>query len=1392
MILQVKNRRPKPLDIFISENPFDPFDRKHITVPYRKQRLSTITKKFLPEFPRKLIRLNGTIMTDEDIGDKRTVPGDEIIIVPVPEFGIGAAIAGVATWFATSLGFTSVSAMLWTSFVYMGLSIGAGYLVRSLSDKPSEFEALDIKPTYSWSPHTLQRQGLEIQRIYGLLRRYGNIVTSWTDITNFKEEIKCEIAFGTGPCDGIVAGTLEIQDQDSSEFGASITTYERKGTLDQTAIRSSTKLPFHVNQQVISGTPLTWTTPHDDFDEIEVTFYWQGYYIRKNGKHATVTIGIKVEFSEKDQGSWNTLIDTTYTAKATQQKATVITSGSYTGGSPVTINKGTRYDIRISTTSTGEQATNSSNQFGVVNINEVISVGFKHPMIAKIGIDGIAGEKLNGALQVSCEHKGRVINVWNGSSWTIQYSTNPAWVIWDLITRPLIGGDGGGTPYYIIRYDGLNPELMMQFLTNYYLAAQWYDTSVPDGSGGNESRFSFNGDFEVESNVWDCVKKVCRMCRSDVVPSGLGYDLLVEKQWTGGYTQLFSAANIEPGSFRQDWLPIEDRAVELSMTYKDKDDGYEMKPISYHLDSMGKVSKTASLGGFGLTSTGMSWRLLVFELEKNARILSVVTFDAKVDAIVSKRGDVINVVPPWYGSGKILSVPDNNQIQIDNTQHDTSSNTILIRVTDSTGDDSVEQHVISNINGDIVTVEGTFTNQPKRGDKYAFGPTDEVTKPYRIVAITQSGDFTHQIIAAEYHDELYRKDGTTPTIPIAGLLSQSASRFWSPGFNLSQYYLQQVGTQAVEYVLDAPLTTNLKWSNDTPSGGSIEWSATDGTTPILLDVAGTTHEITPGNTSNQFVYWDSASPTIFQSTNSLATATAGGRWIMAYNESGTAHAAFAQKVIHGSIIQAGTITATQITVTGLDSSGDLDLTAIGVGDLDDIGDGTSFVKMSTGEQTKLTGIESGADVTVDHLSEAVYYGATPPSHVQGRLWYNTTNGSYANYTLFRSTGAAWETVSDTTSQHASELVFYGATPPTHRQGRLWYNTTNGSYANYTLFRSTGAAWEVVGDVTAQHQADVQLANVTGDLDDIDNGAVYVKFSTTEQTKLTGVETGADVTSDHLNEIIYRGATPPSHVVGRMWYNTTNVSYAMYTLLRSTGAAWEIVGDYTAQHQADIALANVTGDLDDIDNGTTYAKMLASWRHTSDTTRIDGGKIWTNTVVASAINVANLAAINANLGTVTAGDVSACTLNVATADIVDLNVTNIKIADDATGYSNEEFTATSSSLTISSWITAENMTVTTDGNSIRVTGTFELKNNGVGADTVDVGMRIKEGTNVIYTRWWYGESMAGSEVRPYSITTNFSKGSSGSQAFTIEVQRTNCVNSYNQQNRTIATWESRGK
>lgn len=83
-----------------------------------------------------------------------------------------------------------------------------------------------------------------------------------------------------------------------------------------------------------------------------------------------------------------------------------------------------------------------------------------------------------------------------------------------------------------------------------------------------------------------------------------------------------------------------------------------------------------------------------------------------------------------------------------------------------------------------------------------------------------------------------------------------------------------------------------------------------------------------------------------------------------------------------------------------------------------------------------------------------------------------------------------------------------------------------------------------------------------------------------------------------------------------------------------------LGTLAAKNAVDLATGDVTNkSLAYVDSAqNTKLNTVGGWAHASDTTKIDGGDIYTGSVTAAKITVTNLAALSADLGAVTAGSI----------------------------------------------------------------------------------------------------------------------------------------------------------
>lgn len=812
----IKDSKQKTkIKVIAVRHPVDNAEREIHTIPYRRQKLSTLCRKYMPDNEELVIHVNQNKLTQDEQKTYRLKPGDEVIMVPALRggfvAGIGAIIGMVATAAAGGYGAG------WWIAANVAISVGTGYLISMLGPKPKspKLDGLFQSQSFSFDPHTVQKQGLVISRGYGRVKHYGNIIQACTVASGETETLYMILGLSEGPVEGIVAGSIRINEQPIGNFD-NVVTYERRGTLNQTAISNQVKPEYRPQRKVTKdGGAETWTTPDNDYDDLEITLEYRLAYLNDSGGYSSSSMGVKIEISEAGLGSWSTLVNTTISnSSSTPQKTTYVASGTYDGGSAVTITDGKRYDIKVTKT-TSDLGSRYLDDLKISAVREVIDIAFTRPGLSQLGVEVLATDQLSGSINASCIQQERVVNVFNGSSWSILYSTNPAWVIWDLMTQPVISGDGAGPSYNIERYDGVDPSRLTPYLNEFYLAAEWFDQMVPDGEGGTEKekRIEFNGQFDKGTNTWDAVSEVCRMARCEIVPVGRNYKIIVDKAWTDDPVQLFSAGNIKPGTFKRAYLDLDERASVIEGWFLDAEQDYSRdEPVVLHMPEI-NTTNTISLKKIGITKRSQQWRDIYWELARNKLIKSIVTFEADIDAIVCLKGEVIAVASPWKKDGRVLSCPANNKVVLDKEPVASGADSIAITTYDKvTGTNKVKIYTVSLVAGAEVTITGTWSYTPKNMDVYAFGVTDVITQKFRIIGITEKEELTHTIIAGEYHSGLYTGDEDEPVIPIGGYVAPQAAPDRTKMITLAELRAEYPKEVLGLPNIDTPITTHITFT----------------------------------------------------------------------------------------------------------------------------------------------------------------------------------------------------------------------------------------------------------------------------------------------------------------------------------------------------------------------------------------------------------------------------------------------------------------------------------------------------------------------------------------------------------------------------------------------------
>lgn len=887
----MRKQKLKTIQVGILHHPFGTRQATICEVPFHRQTLEELKEKFAYK-QDVIVGLDGRTVEDMKT---RVKAGSKVLIMPAAAGPIKDAfdwVKGGLEWF---------SVKLVEQFVLPELG---GALFNQLL-KPSEPEA---GQSHSWAPMTTQREGGVRPECFGTNMHYGNCIARWTDIDGNGDEILyMKLDYGKGPIEGRGSNPVYFNDQPSTNFSG-VTLQDRRGTLNQTCMTGfeKTKLEYRPGWTITNtGGAATFVTPNNFFDDVEYTLEFPSgiYQYHKDGSRKTHSIDVKVEISVRDADDWTTLMDTSISGN---QIAPVYKAykASVQGFSCV---YGNQYDLKITKTSTDESAETFGDILKLRSVREVVDTAFTHPGRALLGITALATNLLSGHLNVKWIADDKIVNTFNGTSWTLQHSNNRAWIALSVLTQPKISGDGDGTAYAIERYDGL--AITQVDLALFYEWAQWCDVAVTDGDGGTEDRMPCNIRVDYQTDVWTLSYQICQVGRMYPYWQGNTLTGWIDKAVTS-YIDLVTFDNTMMRTWRSAWAGSGEMAGGVDVYFRDSIQGYERKMLPFSNENAGLYTRRLAIEAPCVTQKTLAARVANHALNRNRYINNVNSVVMYKDALRYSLGRVVRLqskVPNWGESFRVIISEANNTVKLDRDIDADENDLVFVRTYDTVNREvAIDSYTVDSCADDVLTIKETWDVTPIKNNIIAVGVTGAI-KLRRIIEMTYRADNYIDVKFETYDTTLFDSDGTDPNItnpdyiwpqPATGLVRPA--NLWDVANQINQLLPPQPD-------IEIPWPGNCEW---TGSGGTtVSWSARDGSTPILFRFRGTTYEITADSTTNEFIYWDPNYTTTFRHTNLLSTALTAGNWFMCRNKDGVAYPTVPMQSIHAGLLQAGTITA---------------------------------------------------------------------------------------------------------------------------------------------------------------------------------------------------------------------------------------------------------------------------------------------------------------------------------------------------------------------------------------------------------------------------------------------------------------------------------------------------
>lgn len=373
----------------------------------------------------------------------------------------------------------------------------------------------------------------------------------------------------------------------------------------------------------------------------------------------------------------------------------------------------------------------------------------------------------------------RYNGAWDGTFKTnLEWSSNPAWIIWDLLTNARYGLGKHG-----IKESDLDKWSFYEF-------AQYCDEElevVIDGITTSERRHMCNLYIDGEQDAYPYIQDLLNLYGGKINYSS-GKIYFSSDRPVSSSVMLFNNANVSEEGFAYSSTAQTERITACTVDYLYERDNYILK--SEYVEDPAGIREHGythiKIAGNGITRKGeahrLCWRkILTRQLEKE-----IVHFQTGLQASYLRIGDVVEIMDnnkiSNHSGGRITKVIDNRNIELDiPTSILIASPTIYLQISqasdsdyDTSSSDETEnrrsaqyaEYTISSASGFQITLSSDIDSTIKKGFSWMIkekvvtstGHVETIKpKQYRIKNIKEISQLQFEVIGVEYLDEKYEQ-----------------------------------------------------------------------------------------------------------------------------------------------------------------------------------------------------------------------------------------------------------------------------------------------------------------------------------------------------------------------------------------------------------------------------------------------------------------------------------------------------------------------------------------------------------------------------------------------------------------------------------------------------------
>ena len=389
----------------------------------------------------------------------------------------------------------------------------------------------------------------------------------------------------------------------------------------------------------------------------------------------------------------------------------------------------------------------------------------------------------------------------NGTLGAAQYTNDPAWCLYDLLTSSRYGLGAHVIETEIDKF-------------SFYAASVYCSQQVDDGTGtgGTEPRFTCNVNINNQQEAYNVVNQMSSVFRA--MPYYEAGNLTITQDSPKDASYLFTLANVlEPG-FTYSNTSQRQRPTVVVAKYLD----LELRDINYveEIDTANQArygSVVKNIDAFACTSRGQAARLAKWLLYMSNVERETVAFTTSIDAgAVVRPGQIIEIADPVRSGerrgGRIVSATTNSVTVDDATGLSIQGASTLSAVLP---DGTVEQVTVSGITNTVFSLGQHFSAAPNPNSVWIFETSTILTTTWRVLEVKEQDRTNYVITASEYNSGKYNHIENGIALPVRDVTNLDIPPAAPSNVSATEVIYENTGIARVKIVVSWTSTSDTHY-----------------------------------------------------------------------------------------------------------------------------------------------------------------------------------------------------------------------------------------------------------------------------------------------------------------------------------------------------------------------------------------------------------------------------------------------------------------------------------------------------------------------------------------------------------------------------------------------------